>query len=278
MGWQLNETNTGLAGVGIDKNSLPLYTGPIAPAANTTISMQKITGALWLYNGGITIDRCWIQPTGSQHLGSIIFTYDPTVGKWATSPTTITNCDIDGTAVTDPYIYADFAIRGSGIIAHNNNIYGMGDGIGLFHHDSMNSSIIQNYIHGLRGGNFGSPSQPSHGESMTIRNFGGSLCLVQNNYLESLINTSGSLFIQAWEGAIDNVTIEGNYLHTPNYCIVLNMNTHGYGSHIRVINNRFEKIGFGPIAYDGPAPETFTNNYYYNAGNPPENNGAAIDY
>ena len=44
-GWQLTTSNTGLAGVGVDRNTLPLYTGSCTPPAGTTITLKKITCA-----------------------------------------------------------------------------------------------------------------------------------------------------------------------------------------------------------------------------------------
>src|SRR5512145_2230929 len=50
-GWQLNEFNTGLAGVGIDRSILPLYTGSDTPADGSVIREMRIEKQLNLSAG-----------------------------------------------------------------------------------------------------------------------------------------------------------------------------------------------------------------------------------
>jgi hypothetical protein len=70
-GWQVNAGNTGLAGVGLDKNTLPVYNGTNPIPTGSTISMKKLIDPDFV-NGNITIDRCWIVLTGnpSNSIGS----------------------------------------------------------------------------------------------------------------------------------------------------------------------------------------------------------------
>ena len=75
-GWELDETNTGLAGVGIDRATLPLYDGPAKPAAGAVIVGKRIETALDLSAGNITIERCWIHPTAIGRGNSVIVTFD----------------------------------------------------------------------------------------------------------------------------------------------------------------------------------------------------------
>jgi hypothetical protein len=62
-GWELNENNTGLAGAGITKETLPHYSGSAKPAAGTRIIEMRIETTLDLSAGNITLERCWIYPT-----------------------------------------------------------------------------------------------------------------------------------------------------------------------------------------------------------------------
>ncbi len=267
MGWQLNETNTGLAGAGIDKNSLPVYDGPSTLEQGTVISLKKITTPLILVNGNITLDRCWIQPADTWGVGSLVFTYDPFMGTASQYPNTIIDCDIDGSAITDPYVYADCAVRGIATVQRS-NIFGMGDGICVFGSGQLNALIENNYVHDLRGGIYG--GQQSHNESATIRSFDGTSLIWRNNYLISRTGSdSGALFIQAWAGYIDHVLIEGNLFYTANWCIALEANNFGYGNDMKANNNRFVDYGYGPVAVSGgPGWAEWTENYYDDPADP----------
>ena len=261
-GWQLTETNTGLAGAGVDRSSLEVYTGSDTPPAGTTISLKKITTPLNLFHGNITVDRCWIQPTTSWGVGSVVFTYDPSFGTAASSPVTIVDSDIDASAVTDTWIYADCATRGIATLQRN-HIWGMGSGICVFDGGYQLDAVVEhNYVHGLRGGIVNGSFQ-SHNESATIRSFGGSrLAFLDNRLISKSGSDSGALFIQAWAGTIDHTTIERNLFETAGWCIPLEANANGYGSDMRCIDNRFVSGGYGPAYVDGgPGWAEWTENY-----------------
>lgn len=282
-GWELNSTNTGLAGVGIDKNSLPLYTGSHQPAKGTVISLKKITQILYLEKGDITLDRCWIQPTSGTSLGSIVFTYNPEMSIPAQYHNKIIDCDIDGTAANQGdcggalCIYGMCAIRGGGYDALRCNIYGMGSGICVYGSGyGLNCRIEQNYVHNLRGGG------ESHNESSTIRGFDGTQCIFRNNRMESLTgHDSGALFITPWQGPVNHCSIEGNLFHTGNWCVYVGYRAynHSYGNDMKLINNRFVLYGYGPVCCDTEGLTcwlVFSENYYNNPNLPPENMGPAI--
>jgi len=75
---------------------------------------------------------------------------------------------------------------------------------------------------------------------------------------------SGTLFIQAWAGPINNTLIEGNMMETYGWCIPLEYNNYGYGNNMRSRNNRFVRLGFGPgYVTGGPGWAEWTENYYY---------------
>ncbi len=278
-GWQLNSSNTGLAGVGIDKNALSNYTGSGTPASGTVISLKKITIPLWLINGNITLDRCWYQPTYRLTNDSILTTYDFNDG-WTPAPSIshIYDCDIDGTAISASLVAGCCGMRGLANMLRN-NVYGMGTGIAIFSYALEASCLIENnYVHDLRA--YGD----SHNESGTIRSFNPTndpsiTNIWRNNWLESMTGSdSGALFGQPYSTDINNVYIEGNYLKTYNYCVVIGT----YGSNTyrnyNVNNNRFEQVGFGPFWVNyGPGFATWTENYYNNSANP-DNKGSVINW
>jgi hypothetical protein len=267
MGWQLTASNTGLAGAGVNRNTLPVYTGPEIVPAGTTITLKKITTGLLLHNGNITLDRCWIQPAASMGLSSLIFTYNPDNGNGPAGPVTIKDCDIDGSAVTSSLIYADCAVRGACNVLRC-NIWGMGTGIAIYNSPAMPTQLIEgNFVHGLRGGVYA--GQQSHNESATIRGFNGASCIWRNNKLESLTGSdSGALFIQTYAGPINNVLIEGNYFDSYGYDLPLEAAYGSSYSNMRANNNRFyyPPKGFG-VGYvtGGPGWTQWTNNHYYDA-------------
>lgn len=275
-GWQLNEANTGLAGAGVDRNSLPVYTGPSTPAAGTVIRLVKVTTPLYLHNGNITLDRVWVQPTTSNGLGSLIFTYDPSSGGASpSSPVTILDSDIDGSSITDPRVYVDCAVLGSANI-YRNNIFGMGNGICIHNAPaSSNVTVERNYVHDLRGGMVG--GSPSGSVAAGIRSFNGSSLTFRDNRLVAKNGwETGAFFIQARMGFINNVLIEGNLLETSNYGLILEANNSGYGTNMRTRDNRFVRGGYGPAyVIGGPGWTDWINNYLFDVAQP-EAKGSAI--
>jgi hypothetical protein len=266
LGWQLTATNVGLARLGLSCDSLPLYTGSSKPAAGTTISLKKITSSeLDLSNGNITLDRVCVKPSSAGNRASIIFGYNPDTGGNQLGPATIMDSDIDGSVTSNNLIYATCAFRGAGSL-YRNNIWGMGSGICYFDSPSVPTSVIeQNYVHDLRSGMYGSPSQQSHNESATIRSFGGTSMVWRNNKLVSKSGAdSGALFIQTYAGKIQNVSLVGNYFDSYGYDLPLEA---GYGnsySNMQAVNNRFVISGYG-VGYTtgGPGWAVWSGNYIY---------------
>lgn len=268
-GWELSNSNVGLARLGISCATLPAYSGPSKPAAGATISMVRITSSeLDLSNGNITLDRVCVKPSSTGGRASIIFGYNPDTGSNQLGPVTIKDSDIDGSGVSDNSIYATCAFRGAGSL-YRNNIWGMGSGICYFGSSTVTTSTIeQNYVHDLRSGMFGNPLQQSHNESATIRSFAGTSMLWLNNKLISKSGAdSGALFIQTYAGKIQNVTLEGNYFDSFGWDLPLEA---GYGntySNMRAIDNRFVLSGYG-VGYTsgGPGWSVWSNNFIYSQG------------
>jgi hypothetical protein len=269
-GWELNETNTGLAGVGLTRADMQPYDGEWKPAAGTHIYRKLITlSSLNCMNGDITLEECCIAPTESSGSSSIIWGYDPEHPYDQRGPVTLINCDIDASAVTDPRIYKDCAFRGAANI-RGCNMWGMGTGIALFNNGVMAEVLVErNYIHDLRGGMVN--GDQSHNESATTRMALGSDHIWRDNRLISRTGSdSGSMFIQTIAGDINNLLIEGNELNSEGgYCMPLEaMNGHMY-SNVRAVNNRFVRAVYGFAYVDGgPGWTEWSENYQLDAGQP----------
>lgn len=279
-GWLLTAANTGLAGVGVGRSTLPLYTGPAKPAAGTIILMKRITlPELDLSNGNITLDRCWVCPSDAAGRSSIIFGYDPNFGDYRQNgPVTIQDCDIDASAVTNTTVYGQCAFRGAGNVLRC-NIWGMGSGVAIFGHPNQPTVLIEgNYVHDLRGGLSGPTQQQSHNESATIRWFPGTSCIFRNNRLQSRTGSeSASMFIEAIAGPINHVLLEGNEFNVSSgWVMALEPYTYGYGTDMKAINNRLVKASYG-YAYvnGGPGWAEWTDNYALDAA-APDYRGAAV--
>ena len=243
-GWLLTETNTGLAGVGIAKESLPLYTGPSRPASGAVIREQRIETGLDLSAGDITVERCWIHPLSIGSGMSVIVTYDNNHDTApAPAPVTIRDSDIDGTAL--PQDNASLGFGGNGTVERC-HIYGTGSGIAILHAGTSIPALVQgNYVHGLRA--WGDPTTTgSHNDGFTIRDYAGPSVVVRNNRFDcSSGNDTGAFFIQPYAGPIDNVLAEGNLLEGGGYNIVLERKNYDYGRNLRIIDNRFHPTGCG---------------------------------
>jgi hypothetical protein len=281
-GWHLNASNTGLAGAGIDRNSLPEYKGNLEndywkPARGEVIRMKKITRPLWLINGNITIDRCWFQPKVPLAEG-LITTYNFNDG-WTPSsaPSYIYDSDLDGTALTAVAASRQCAVRGLADIKRC-NIYGMGTGIAIFSYALKADCVVEgNFVHDLRA--YGDPAKGgSHNESFTIRSYLGNSLIIRNNrFIDKTGNDSGAIFIQPYSTSIQHVLVEGNLLESYNYCIfIMNYGKNTY-SDFKVKNNRFVRGGFGPhCVNDGVGFAAWADNYYHDPADA-DHKGAMVD-
>ena len=100
-GWELNGSNTGLAGDGIDRSTLPLYEPPADQVqygtwtvpADTVITEQRIEmGGIDISAGNITFERCWFHPSS---IGRGMPLFRGTGASLNSNP----GCDIDGSAI-----------------------------------------------------------------------------------------------------------------------------------------------------------------------------------
>jgi hypothetical protein len=269
-GWQLNETNTGLAGVGVDKNSLPLYTGPIPFPAGTTISMQKVVvpdGNIAYEAGNITFDRCWIVGTGYVGLNG---------SSAGNGPVTAQDCDIE----TENFMGYTVVTGNSGqLTVLRCNITGGQAGVSL----RGNDTIRQSYVHGLISGFF-SDGSPNHIDGFR-RDSGIGQVNVIDCYIDATSDpdhTSATVFLPATD-YFDNLLFQGNLFqndHGYNDNCALENKGGGYGEHLYMDNNRFAPI-FGGYVWDyttnshGLGWGRWTDNYV-NDPSQPDNKGAVV--
>jgi len=273
FGWEMNATNTGLVGAGIDKNTLPLYTGTDTPTAGTTISLKKITlPNMYCAAGNITFDRCWFKPTAAQgemdNRAGYVFGYDPDFAANQLGNVTFLDCDMDGSAITSDDVYHSCAFRGAGSL-YRCNIFGFGGGVAYVGAPTVSTSTIEHcYMHDGRGGMFGEPAQQSHNEAMFIFSFGGTSFNIKNNtFLSFTVSDTAAVFIQCWD-VVQNIVFEGNALDTNGWDMPLEQHGNSY-SNLSCINNRFGTTAIGPAYVDGGAGwDTWTNNFLWVPANP----------
>lgn len=273
MGWELTPTNIGLAPHGLTCDSLPAYTGSDTPADGTVITGKRFTQPLWLYNGTITITKSCFKPISNGPYG-LVTTWDslcphPLCVPEPKGQVTITDSEFDGSLMTNQEVAYTAAFMGVGILERN-YIHDMGSGIAFYKTASTyTASSINNYVEKMRAyGN--AATTGSHNESFTIRDHNTTTnpsrqLAVRGNYFKiDSGNDTGSLFIQAYAGFINNVTVENNYLLGGGYQLILEYHNNGYGTNMRSINNRFTSTGYGAgYTTGGSGWAQWTNNYRY---------------
>ncbi|MFT4288446.1 DUF4082 domain-containing protein [Nocardioides sp.] len=268
-GWTLNAKNVGLAPFGLSCDSLPVYTGPDRPDAGTVISEKRITGELYLSNGGVTIERSCIQPqAGAVGKGSPTVSTSDWRGE-ASTTVTIRDSEFDGSLLAGP---AEAAWVGpfQGVAdLQRNYIHGFGSGISLLGTgDTLDALIEQNYVTDLVADG-DAATTGNHSSAFTVRDFTGradrQLVIRNNRFDEDTENATGALFIQPYAGDITNTTIEGNLLEGEGYQLILQA---GFGNsyrNMRAINNRLTNTGHGATyVSSGPGWTQWENNYRYN--------------
>lgn len=265
LGWQIDATNVGLAGVGLDCDSLPLYTGSLTPAAGTRISGVRIEGSLDLRAGDITVDRSCIRPTTGT--GSLVTNYVcgaddcPVISD---KTIIIRDSEFDASKVPAVQIAGACAFRGVGTLQRN-YMHGMGSGI-CFYGTGMKHDAIaeQNYVTDMRS------SGESHNEAATLRDLmrdqnPDRVAIFRNNRFRIMDgNVTAGLFIQPTWDDIDHVLVEGNLIEGGGFNLYLNR-AHGTYSNTSAINNRFNPVNaWGPVAVDpGPEFDVWRDNYIY---------------
>jgi len=282
MGWELTPTNIGLVPYGLNGASLPTYTTNPVPAG-TTITEKRITwssGALDLDAGGITIERCLIQPqAGGTAAEVVVQSFTPP------NPNRIIDSELDGSLLGQEEVSKACGLRGIWSEITRCYIHDVGSGICLVDYDdtlTYDVTYTNNLIHDLRA--FGDAATTgSHNEAATTRCFRIDLNPSRRmtwdaNWIETFAtggtggpgaNDSGGLFIQTTFGCpIGNLYITNNYLTDPGNWDMYSDGT-GYSGQFELVNNRFGPFDFGPCAIDGFTFDVQTDNYLYDGGNPP---------
>jgi hypothetical protein len=273
-GWELDETNTGLAGVGLRCDELEPYDGSPEPASGTTIYRKRIEMALYLHAGDITIDQSCIRPT-SATMGRglpIVMNYDRDTSSPLATSITIRDSDLDASQVDQADIGWSAAFAGSGVIERC-QIWGAGSGIWLRGVAPVENRVEGNYVYGLRA-----TPPDSHQDGLTIRDYAGPSTIVRNNRIDSTSESeTGPLFIQAGMGFIDNLRIEGNLLEGNNWKLQLEASDYGYGAHLAAVDNRFATSGFGAAIVTGGSGWSTWQDNSMNDPSAPDNQGAPVE-
>jgi hypothetical protein len=255
-GWQIDETNTGLAGVGVDKNSLPDYSGPNPIPAGSTISMKKLTDPD-VSAGNITFDRCWIVVAGwGMDCGS------------ANGSVTFQDCDIEETRCMATDLF-----NSGPVTLSRCSITGGSAGASM----SEAATIQQCYVHDLMS------SCDNHVDGVT-RRIGTAQVNYIDNHIDATTNpnhTTAAVYIEPTFGFIDNLSFQGNLLENnfPYNTVVLENKSNGYGTNLVMDNNRLYPNGSGYSANYGNGGALgwgqWANNYI-NDPSQPDNKGAVV--
>lgn len=302
-GWQLTPTSVGLAPHGLSCASLPEYTGPTSqgyfkPAAGTVITGKRISKAMNLSNGNITIEKSCIKGNGIINAQGMVVTWDPDqCGESCTpgrGPVTIRDSEFDGSAIGTLEVARGCALHGLAFLERN-YVHDLGSGLCMVNTgDQFSGSMISNYVHKLRGDGRDPGGPGSHNETATIRDFPTAknpsrTMPIYNNYFDSSasgINETGAFFVQTIYGEIDNVTLDGNFLKTGGG-FNLALEVHGqsrdkYGRNMKANNNRFEypANGYGAsyVTRNGVVSYGWaeTNNNYKYSLTAADNRGTAL--
>ena len=264
-GWQRNTSNTGLAGVGIDRNTLPTYSGNVTPGM--TLSQVKITSSLDLTNvPNVTLDRVWLKPTDGP--------YALKIG----SGTVVKNSDIDGSAMPTSGERIIYGFVQSGTYTLTNvSITNMT--VGAWFDGPASGTMNDTYIGSMFSGN------GAHKDGFTRRDGVGLLAITRCHIDDTSNATTGAFFLQnTWGGQIGGITVKDSLLEGDGY--VLTLENKGAGTSVGFNNVRINSTGYGPIAStpnsgNGPGSISYTdwtNVYVYNPNSLPNAIGAVINH
>ena len=254
-GWQLTTSNTGLAGAGIARSSLPTFSGTVT--AGMTLSRVKITGALDLSSTpNVTLDRVWLAPSGG---------FDAlTLG----SGTVVKDSDIDGASMQQG---SRVGIKGTVAGAYDISrtaITGMS--VGAWLDGSGPGTMSETYVHSMTGIN------GSHMDAFTRRGGTGALLISRSRLDASGPSVTGAFFLQnTWGDRIAGITLKDSYLEGGGFALTLE--NKGAGTAVGLDNVRIRSTGWGPITASGGITYTAWNNVrVYDGSRLPSADGAAI--
>ncbi|MGB8651649.1 MAG: hypothetical protein WCD35_13430, partial [Mycobacteriales bacterium] len=266
-GWQLNATNTGLAGAGIDRTTLPTFTGTITPGM--TLSKVKITSSLDLSSiPNVTLDRVWLAPTAQG------------VGRQTAlvlgAGTVIKDSDIDGTNMITAErdgIWGDSS-QGGYTIARV-NITQMSVGAWIDGNGTGVGTMTDTYIHDMNS------NGGQHVDGFTRRSGTAPLTITRSRIDPEGQYVTGAFFLQnTWGGRIAGITVKDTSLEGMGYTMVL-QNYNNAGTSASFDNVRSRPTGWGPITDNGLGGVVYTswsNVYLYDGTRLPYADGAALSH
>lgn len=265
-GWHIDETNTGLKGdyTGLEALNASdvgyiAYGSLYITIPGVTISRKLIEYPVIIQAGGVTIEYCLIRPTAGGNGVPVVQAADATVRDTEIN-LLLTPPNIAGGCIT---------IVGENCIIERCNIRGGACGISIHNTSATKISVAQdNYVHELQC--YTDPQgNVAHVDGLTIRDSSGKGIIVRNNNIQ--VGTSiatGPLFIQALQGHINNVLIEGNLLKGYGTALALDYNANGYGNNMSAVDNRlYSEPGWITGISGGPGWNEWSENYLYDAAN-----------
>ena len=256
-GWQLTAGNTGLAGAGVDRTTLPVFAGPVPPGA--TLSLVKITEGLDLTDRpDVTLDRVWLQPLGT----SKALILGP--------GTVIRNSDIDGSLMPPGERWGLFHDYTDGAPYTIDKVQVTGVSVGAQLDGLTPGTMADTYIHGLvsTGG--------AHLDGFTRRSGSGPLSIVGSRLTVDFGSfATGAFFLQnAGDERIAGVTLQDTYLEGDGW--VMTLENRGPGTDLDARNVRIRFTEYGAVTTAGRVTvDEWTDVFLYDPSKP-DAAGAAV--
>ncbi|WP_125778247.1 hypothetical protein [Antribacter gilvus] len=270
-GWTVDASTVGLRPHGLSCDALPVYTGSWQVPRGTVISGMRITEAIDLSAGGITIERSCVRPGEVSAGNPVITTKSNITGGIAPERVVIRDSDIDGSLLDTESAAMVVAFMGVADLV-GNYVHGFGSGIAVMNAGEKHDMRVErNYVtgHVAWGDAAGSGN---HSDAFTIRDFSAasrsdrSLVVRNNRFDCDSGNATGAFFIQTYAGRIDNVHIEGNLLEGEGWQLVLHEMTYPYSGMV-ALNNRLTGTGWGDTyVATGPGWARWQDNYRFGPG------------
>ena len=229
FGWQLTKGNTGLAGAGVDRASLPTFSGTVT--AGMTLSRVKITKPLNLASTpNVTLDRVWLAPSGGADA--------LTLG----AGTVVKDSDIDGALMQQgSRVGIKGTVSGAYTIART-VITGMS--VGAWLDGAGPGTMTESYVHSMTGIN------GSHMDAFTRRGGTGALTIARSRLDATGPSVTGAFFLQnTWGDRIGGITLQDSYLEGGGFALTLE--NKGAGTSVGLNNVRIRSTGWGPITATG---------------------------
>jgi hypothetical protein len=246
-GWQLTAENTGLSGAGVDRSTLPVFSGKVS--AGITIRRQKVISALDLSRtANVTLDRVWLAPDGG---GRALVLGPGSVVK---------DSDIDGGAMAQGERIGVYGVVNGTYALARVRITGMS--VGAWLDGSGTGSVSDTYIHDLVS------IDGAHVDGFTRRGGTGPLRITRSRIDASGPNVTGALFLQnTWGATIDGVQIERSLLEGEGF--VLALENKGAGTSLALDDVRIRSTGWGPVSASGQITyQAWTAVHQYDASRP----------